>query len=195
MEEAQESRWKLPERTSRLWGPHCVQTTLLEPGALPAPGAQTWHAQWGRQKVGRAGRHWGVGIGGDGLGGLLRGPLRDQVWGAVLSVDVLELLHLSSGDVGSRPRGCQPLLPSMCPHAPCPTTSRAELRAAPSSPASLGSGRPAGHHSPTFFLTSDMTPMRVSTCCRDRPSRGTPSAKVSAPSAPGSHRCRIKRDT
>lgn len=54
---------------------------------------------------------------------------------------------------------------------------------------------PVKAYSPTFFLTSDMTPMRVSTCCLERPSRGTPSAKVSAPSAPGSHRCRMKRDT
>ena len=37
--------------------------------------------------------------------------------------------------------------------------------------------------------------MRVRTCCRDNPSRGTPSAKVSAPSAPGSQRCRMKRET
>lgn len=50
-------------------------------------------------------------------------------------------------------------------------------------------------YSPTFFLTSDMTPMRVSTCWRDSPSRGTPSAKVSAPSAPGSHKCLMKRET
>ena len=55
--------------------------------------------------------------------------------------------------------------------------------------------KPSKGYSPTFFLTSDMTPMRVSTCCLERPSRGTPSAKVSAPSAPGSHRCRMKRDT
>lgn len=47
----------------------------------------------------------------------------------------------------------------------------------------------------TFFLMSDITPIRVSTCCLDKPSRGTPSAKVSAPSAPGSQRCRIKRET
>lgn len=47
----------------------------------------------------------------------------------------------------------------------------------------------------TFFLISDITPMRVSTCCLDRPSRGTPSAKVSAPSAPGSQRCLMNRDT
>lgn len=49
--------------------------------------------------------------------------------------------------------------------------------------------------SPTFFLTSDMTPIRVSTCWRDSPSLGTPSAKVSAPSAPGSHKCLMKRET
>lgn len=55
--------------------------------------------------------------------------------------------------------------------------------------------RPVEAYSPTFFLTSDMTPIRVSTCCLDRPSRGTPSAKVSAPSAPGSHRWRMKSDT
>ena len=47
--------------------------------------------------------------------------------------------------------------------------------------AALGEGR-------TFFLTRDMTPMRVSTCCLDSPSRGTPSANVSEPSAPGSQR-------
>lgn len=47
----------------------------------------------------------------------------------------------------------------------------------------------------TFFLTRDMTPIRVRTCWRDSPSRGTPSAKVSAPSAPGSHRCLMKRET
>lgn len=47
----------------------------------------------------------------------------------------------------------------------------------------------------TFFLTRDMTPIRVRTGCRHRPSLGTPSANVSAPSATGSHKCRIKRDT
>lgn len=47
----------------------------------------------------------------------------------------------------------------------------------------------------TFFRMSDITPIRVRTCCRDSPSRGTPSAKVSAPSAPGSHKCLIKSDT
>lgn len=47
----------------------------------------------------------------------------------------------------------------------------------------------------TFLRINDITPMRVRTCCRDSPSRGTPSANVSAPSAPGSHRWRIKRDT
>ena len=38
----------------------------------------------------------------------------------------------------------------------------------------------------TFFRIKDMTPILVRTCWRDKPSRGTPSAKVSAPSAPGS---------
>ena len=47
----------------------------------------------------------------------------------------------------------------------------------------------------TFLRTSDMMPMRVSTCCRDKPSRGTPSANVSALSAPGSQRCRMNSDT
>ena len=47
----------------------------------------------------------------------------------------------------------------------------------------------------TFLRTSDMIPIRVSTCCRDSPSRGTPSANVSALSAPGSQRCRMKSDT
>lgn len=47
----------------------------------------------------------------------------------------------------------------------------------------------------TFFLTRDMTPMRVRTGCRHKPSLGTPSANVSAPSATGSHKWRIKRDT
>lgn len=47
----------------------------------------------------------------------------------------------------------------------------------------------------TFFLTRDMTPMRVNTCWRLSPSRGTPSAKVSEPSAPGSHRWRMNKDT
>lgn len=40
----------------------------------------------------------------------------------------------------------------------------------------------------TFLRISDITPIRVSTCCLDNPSLGTPSAKVSAPSAPGSQR-------
>lgn len=47
----------------------------------------------------------------------------------------------------------------------------------------------------TFLRISDITPMRVRTCCRERPSRGTPSAKVSAPSAPGSHKWRINSET
>ena len=44
----------------------------------------------------------------------------------------------------------------------------------------------------TFFLISDITPILVRTCCLDRPSLGTPSAKVSELSLPGSHRCRMK---
>lgn len=47
----------------------------------------------------------------------------------------------------------------------------------------------------TFFLRSDMTPIRVRTGCRHSPSLGTPSANVSAPSATGSHKWRMKRDT
>lgn len=47
----------------------------------------------------------------------------------------------------------------------------------------------------TFLRINDITPIRVRTCCRDNPSRGTPSAKVSAPSAPGSHKCLMKSDT
>lgn len=46
----------------------------------------------------------------------------------------------------------------------------------------------------TFFLTRDMMPILVRTCCRERPSRGTPSANVSAESAPGSQRWRMKRE-
>lgn len=38
-------------------------------------------------------------------------------------------------------------------------------------------------------------PIRVSTCCRDNPSRGTPSAKVSELSAPGSHKCLMNKET
>lgn len=40
-----------------------------------------------------------------------------------------------------------------------------------------------------------MTPMRVRTGWRHSPSLGTPSAKVSAPSATGSHKCLMNRDT
>lgn len=40
----------------------------------------------------------------------------------------------------------------------------------------------------TFLRINDMTPIRVRTCCRLKPSRGTPSAKISALSAPGSQR-------
>lgn len=68
----------------------------------------------------------------------------------------------------------------------------------PAKPTSLQNIPKMAHlkfYSPTFFLTSDMTPIRVSTCWRDSPSRGTPSAKVSAPSAPGSHKCLMKRET
>lgn len=75
------------------------------PGALPPAvpqvpphtliGAQTWQAQWGRQEVGRAGGHWRVGVRGDDLAWLLAlGPLRDQVRGAVLPVNMLKLLNL-----------------------------------------------------------------------------------------------------
>lgn len=42
---------------------------------------------------------------------------------------------------------------------------------------------------------SDMTPILVKTCCLDRPSLGTPSANVSALSAPGSQRWRMNNDT
>ena len=47
----------------------------------------------------------------------------------------------------------------------------------------------------TFLRIKDMTPIRVSTCCLERPSRGTPSANVSALSAPGSHKCLINNET
>lgn len=46
----------------------------------------------------------------------------------------------------------------------------------------------------TFLRINDITPILVSTCCRLSPSRGTPSAKVSALSLPGSHRCRINNE-
>ncbi|RNA44095.1 hypothetical protein BpHYR1_010946 [Brachionus plicatilis] len=48
-------------------------------------------------------------------------------------------------------------------------------------------------YSCTFFLIKDMTAMRVSTCCRDMPSRGTPSANVCCCwlSTQGSHKCRM----
>lgn len=51
------------------------------------------------------------------------------------------------------------------------------------------------YNSLTFFLTRDMMPILVRTCCLDNPSLGTPSAKASALSAPGSHRCLMKSDT
>jgi hypothetical protein len=47
----------------------------------------------------------------------------------------------------------------------------------------------------TFLRIRDMTPILVNTCCRLRPSRGTPSANVSALSAPGSQRWRMNRET
>lgn len=47
----------------------------------------------------------------------------------------------------------------------------------------------------TFFFTKLMTPMRVNTGCLHRPSLGTPSANVSEPSATGSHKCLMKRET
>lgn len=57
-------------------------------------GAQTWQAQC-REEVGRAGGHWRVGVRGDDLAWLLAlGPFGDQVWGAVLPINVLELLNL-----------------------------------------------------------------------------------------------------
>ena len=43
----------------------------------------------------------------------------------------------------------------------------------------------------TFLLMSDIIPIRVRTCCLERPSRGTPSAKASAFSGIGSHKWRI----
>ena len=43
----------------------------------------------------------------------------------------------------------------------------------------------------TFLLMSDIIPIRVSTCCRDNPSRGTPSANESAFSGIGSHKWRM----
>lgn len=84
------------------------------PRALPPPetqvpsplviGAQTWQAQWSRQEVGRAGRHWRVGVRGDDLAWLLAlGPLGDQVRGAVLPVNVLKLLNL--GQEAEKERG------------------------------------------------------------------------------------------
>lgn len=47
----------------------------------------------------------------------------------------------------------------------------------------------------TFFFTRDMTPIRVRTGCLQSPSRGTPSANISEPSATGSQRCLMKSDT
>lgn len=213
-----------------------------------------------------AGRYRRGGVRGDGLARLLAlGPLGDQVWGAVLPVDVLKLLNLGpaggKGGHGSDVRASelpsglgashtsargwpsqtrsrpQPtfqtppqnpsvLCPVTChpgpqtPRTPhperhsglvppawlgpqaavcsgpgtCPRPTDAHPRSARGPRATRREG-PAEADAPTFFRTSDMTPMRVSTCCLDRPSRGTPSAKVSAPSAPGSHRCRMKRDT
>lgn len=47
----------------------------------------------------------------------------------------------------------------------------------------------------TFLRIRDITPILVNTCCRLSPSRGTPSANVSALSAPGSQRWRMNRET
>jgi len=42
---------------------------------------------------------------------------------------------------------------------------------------------------------SAMIPIRVRTCWRESPSRGTPSANLSTLSAIGSHRCRMNSET
>ena len=47
----------------------------------------------------------------------------------------------------------------------------------------------------TFLRISAIIPMRVRTCWRDSPSRGTPSANLSTLSATGSHRCRMNSET
>jgi len=47
----------------------------------------------------------------------------------------------------------------------------------------------------TFLRMSAMIPMRVRTCWRDSPSRGTPSANLSTLSAIGSHRCLMNNET
>lgn len=47
----------------------------------------------------------------------------------------------------------------------------------------------------TFLRINDITPILVSTCCRLKPSRGTPSAKFSELSAPGSHKWRMNNET
>jgi len=47
----------------------------------------------------------------------------------------------------------------------------------------------------TFLRRSAIIPMRVRTCWRDSPSRGTPSANLSTLSAIGSHRWRMNSDT
>lgn len=70
---------------------------------VPSPllQAQTWQAQRGRQEVSGAGGHGCVGVRGDDLAQLLAlRPLRDQVRGAVLAVDVLKLLNLEPGEGG-----------------------------------------------------------------------------------------------